>query len=297
MKVRSLYREEVDCGPNTAASNAKAQKGEVPALPRGKCLERGRIVPADPQIVDRLRTEIEPSIALHPNEMVRVAVYSDHPIMANGLGSLIAADPALEWNACCSNIAALKEHLASGTSDLAVLDLTPEITVAMLNELRNIAPKCKLILWTNSIASDFTVQAIASGIRGVLRKSLSLEAHRQCLHRVYSGELWVEKSLTDSFRVCHRVSLTPRESQLVTLLSRGLKNKAIAGELGITEGTVKVYLSHLFRKSGVNDRFDMALQGLKNLNMPGVSTKDQDRLRSLVIDPCAVDTIGAALHL
>jgi DNA-binding NarL/FixJ family response regulator len=217
--------------------------------------------------------------------MVRVVVYSDQPILAKGLESLIAADPALELSACCSSVANVTEHLANENPDLAVLDLTPEITSTALNELRNLSPESKLILWTNSIAGDFALQALTIGIRGVLRKTLSLEAHRQCLHRVYSGELWFEKSLTDSFRAARRVALSPRESQLVTMLSRGLKNKEISGELGITEGTVKVYLSHLFHKSGAKDRFDLALQGLKNLSMAGISTEGQGGLRSLVMDP------------
>jgi DNA-binding CsgD family transcriptional regulator len=62
-----------------------------------------------------------------------------------------------------------------------------------------------------------------------------------------------------------RVALSQREGQLITLLSRGLKNKEIAFILQITEGTVKVYLSHLFQKVGVKDRFELALFGLKNL--------------------------------
>jgi DNA-binding NarL/FixJ family response regulator len=214
--------------------------------------------------------------------MVRVVVYSDQPILAMGLASLIAADPALELNANCSNVAALREHLASGKSDLAVLDLTPEIASA-LGELQSLAPECKLILWTNSIACDFALWALTIGIRGVLRQTLSLEAHRQCMHRVYSGDVWFEKSLTDSFRA-RRIPLTRRESQLVSLLSRGLKNREISCELGITEGTVKVYLTHLFQKAGVKDRFGLARQGLKNLGMAGVSRDGQRGLRSLVMD-------------
>jgi len=107
----------------------------------------------------------------------------------------------------------------------------------------------------------------------------------KCLQKVQTGELWFEKSLTDSFRATRRVPLTQRESQLVTMLSRGLKNKEISCELGITEGTVKVYLSHLFQKSGTKDRFDLALQGLKNFSMSGISTEGQGGLRSLVMDP------------
>src|ERR1022692_1712484 len=93
--------------------------------------------------------------------MVRVAVYSDQPVLAKGLESLIAADPALESSASCSKVAVLKKHLANENPDLAVLDLTPEITSAALNELQNLAPESKLILWTNTLAGDLSSQAVA----------------------------------------------------------------------------------------------------------------------------------------
>jgi len=192
-------------------------------------------------------------------------------ILAIGWKSLIATDSALELTACCSSIVALKEHVANGSPDLALLDLTTGLTFAALLELRNQAPDCKLILWTNSLASDFALQARTIGIRGILSKTLPLEAHRECLHRVYSGELWFEKHLTDGFRVVRRVKLTQREGQLVAMLACGLKNKEISLKLGITEGTVKGHLYHLFQKSGANNRFDLARRGLEARSVAGIS--------------------------
>ncbi len=83
--------------------------------------------------------------------------------------------------------------------------------------------------------------------------------------------MWFEKALTDSIMSARRYSLTRREGQLVSLLSQGLKNKEIATALTISEGTVKVYLSRLFQKLGVKDRFELALYGLKNLTPGGGS--------------------------
>jgi len=219
------------------------------------------------------------------NKMVHVVIYSDQPILAAGLESLIEADPSLQLSACCSTLPALKEQLANNHPDLAVLDLTAHVTAAVLTELQESAPDCKVILWTSSIAADFALQALTAGVRGVLRKTLPLETHIQCLHRVHSGELWFEKRLTDNFSAAKRVNLTQRESQLVNLISRGLKNKEISAELGITEGTVKVYLSHLFQKSGAKDRFDLALQGLRNLNLAGIASESHGRLQSMVMEP------------
>jgi hypothetical protein len=76
----------------------------------------------------------------------------------------------------------------------------------------------------------------------------------------------------------------------VSLLSQGLKNKEIATTLMISEGTVKVYLSRLFQKVGVKDRFELALFGLKNLSTGQLPAHERGRatpipgLRSLVLE-------------
>jgi DNA-binding CsgD family transcriptional regulator len=117
----------------------------------------------------------------------------------------------------------------------------------------------------NTISTELAFQAMGLGVRGILRKTLPAELQVKCLRKVQAGELWFEKALTDSFLCARRVALTQREGQLVSLLSQGLKNKEIATTLSISEGTVKVYLSRLFQKVGVKDRFELALFGLKNL--------------------------------
>ena len=130
-------------------------------------------------------------------------------------------------------------------------------------------------------------------MRGILRKTLPTELQVKCLQKVQAGELWFEKALTDSFLCARRVALTQREGQLVSLLSQGLKNKEIATTLMISEGTVKVYLSRLFQKVGVKDRFELALFGLKNLTTGQLPVGEKGQrlgasampgLRSLVLD-------------
>ena len=58
-----------------------------------------------------------------------------------------------------------------------------------------------------------------------------------------------------------RASHHPREREIVEFVCRGMKNKEIAEALSITPGTVKVHLMHIFEKTGVKDRFQLALQG------------------------------------
>jgi DNA-binding NarL/FixJ family response regulator len=143
----------------------------------------------------------------------------------------------------------------------------------VLSSLHQIARQARIVLWVHAISTELALQAMSLGIRGILRKTLPTETLVRCLTRVHEGELWFEKALTDSIMTARRYSLTRREGQLVTLLAQGLKNKEIATALNISEGTVKVYLSRLFQKLGVKDRFELALYGLKNL-APGASAMD-----------------------
>jgi DNA-binding CsgD family transcriptional regulator len=109
------------------------------------------------------------------------------------------------------------------------------------------------------------------------------------MRKVAAGEMWVEKSLRNKLVGIERIALTPRERQLLGLLARGLKNKEIAYAMDITEGTVKMYLTHLFRKAGANDRLELALFTLRNLsgNRTGAAEPDAQA------PPEDVDTSGA----
>lgn len=198
-------------------------------------------------------------------EMTRTLLFSDEPILAKGLESVLASVEGFHLAGVCSATAKLKEILDAGEPDILLIDLTSDVTFSILSELKKASVNAKIVLWVHSISTELALQAMALGVRGILRKTLPSELLIKCLQRVNEGEFWFEKALTDSFLSAKRIALTRREGQLVSLLSQGLKNKEIASMLLISEGTVKVYLSRLFQKVGVKDRFELALYGLKNL--------------------------------
>ena len=227
------------------------------------------------------------------NQMTRILLYSDEPILAKGLESVLRQVENFELLPTCTTVAGLMEQIAHGSPDLVLMDLTPEITFGVMSELKHAMTTCKIVLWVNSISTELAFQAMGLGVRGILRKTLPTDLQVKCLQKVQAGELWFEKALTDSFLCARRVALTQREGQLVSLLSQGLKNKEIASTLMISEGTVKVYLSRLFQKVGVKDRFELALFGLKNLTTGQLPVAEKGQrsgatpmpgLRSLVLE-------------
>jgi DNA-binding NarL/FixJ family response regulator len=200
--------------------------------------------------------------------MASVLLCSDEPILAEGLAKILATSEAMTLVSYCSGIEDLRSQVESHQPDLMLVDLNASITFGVLSGVHEAASHAKIILWVHAISTELALQAMSLGVRGILRKTLPTETLLRCLNRVNEGELWFEKALTDSIMSARRYSLTRREGQLVSLLSQGLKNKEIATALNISEGTVKVYLSRLFQKLGVKDRFELALYGLKNLT-PG----------------------------
>ncbi len=205
--------------------------------------------------------------------MASLLLFTDEPVLAEGFTRALSATAGLELIAWCPKVEALRELLELHQPDVLLVDLTSDVTFTVLSGLHEIACEAKIVLWVHSISTELALQAMSLGVRGILRKTLPVETLVRCLLRVNEGELWLEKALTDSLMTARRYSLTRREGQLVTLLTQGLKNKEIATQLHISEGTVKVYMSRLFQKLDVKDRFELALYGLKNL-AHGVSHPD-----------------------
>ena len=87
----------------------------------------------------------------------------------------------------------------------------------------------------------------------------------ECMDQVRKGERWVDPEIAERTRqakdrASRAPSLTPRERELIELVRQGLRNRDIAAQLGVTEGTVKVYLHAIFDKLGVDNRTELAMR-------------------------------------
>jgi two-component system nitrate/nitrite response regulator NarL len=175
----------------------------------------------------------------------------------------------------CTDLELAGEATAITEAPLAVAQLKPEIVLlghsanarAALADLPRVlesSPSSHIILWVSDAAELDCLRALQLGIKGVLRKTAALTSVLECLRAVAEGQIWLEEPNLDRTRADNRrmvPRMTPRERQIVELVCRGMKNKEIAAALSITPGTVKVHLMHIFEKTGVKDRFQLALHG------------------------------------
>jgi two-component system nitrate/nitrite response regulator NarL len=199
------------------------------------------------------------------DNMASILFYSDQPVLALGLKEVLSPVADLQLLDSCATAERLLDVLPARVPDLLFLDLTSDFTLDFLGAAHKAAPTCKIVLWVHYISTEMALQAMGLGVRGILRKTLPPEVLTESLRKIHEGELWFEKALTDSLLTARRYTLTRREGQIVSLVAQGLKNKELGVALNISEGTVKVYLSRLFKKLGLKDRFELALFGLKNL--------------------------------
>lgn len=198
-------------------------------------------------------------------ETTQVQLYTDEPLVEEGVRSIINAVADIELALVTVDAEKIALDAAASNPDVIVLDQTPQVHFGVISEIMKSAPRSKVILWVRSITAGMAGQSLELGVNGILRKQLRPELFLKCIRRVAEGELWFEQGIIQSMLKQPKAQLSHRESDLVRLLVQGLSNRQIGDRLGIKEGTVKVYLSKLYAKTGAVDRFDLALYGLKNI--------------------------------
>lgn len=195
---------------------------------------------------------------------MRAALVTDQPLLAEGLNSTFERSGQFELVACYSQIADLMDLLPALSLQLIIIDAAPEISFPVLSEMIVAAPASKVVLLSRTPTAEQMYHAQEIGAAALLPTTLPVNRLLSCLDQVAGGESVFDYTARSGGASSKAIRLTKRESELVALVSQGLKNKEIAACLGISEGTVKIYFSKLFQKVGANDRLELALFGLKN---------------------------------
>ena len=215
------------------------------------------------------------------NTELSILLWTQQPFVGRGLTDVLRDRAGYRLVACCDSLPAVLAAIRTTEPALVLVYLTSRVSLSEVRALRSDGHGPQIVLWGEGLTGEFAFQAMQIGVRGVLASDISIDGLLEALDNVHSGVLCFERELLDSVLMQTRVVLTRRQGQIVSLVAQGFKNKEIANAMGITEGTVKVYLYKLFRKLGMNDRLDMALYGLKNLFVPLADRADTFGPRSL----------------
>jgi two-component system, NarL family, nitrate/nitrite response regulator NarL len=190
-----------------------------------------------------------------------------------GLEKVLAGCDDLDFVGAAAGLSDTLDALRRQHPNIILIGQTSGLKVVFqfISDVRNTSSSCQPILWVNDLAEIDCFRALQLGARGILKKTLPVDALVECLRAVGRGDVWIEGTLSDQVvgaldrRSAPR--LTPREKEIVHHVCGGLKNKEIAEALRITAGTVKVHLMHIFEKTGVKDRFELAVHGRRMLGV------------------------------
>lgn len=205
---------------------------------------------------------------LNEQNKIRVGLCETQPATAEGIRSLLGGTSDLECRWCAGSLAMALAMQGQQPVDVLLVEktclLTPNRELADFLESPGGGPG--LVVWSHALSEAEALRYAQAGARGVLRKSSELATILRCLRVVGSGASWMETGPAEEPERSERgarSNLTSRERQVLELVEQGLRNKDIAGKLGIQPGTVKIHMKHIFEKTGVRGRYGLALNGLR----------------------------------
>ena len=200
--------------------------------------------------------------------MISVCLCDPQPVVQEGLRTLLARSESLELVAFVDSLERIDKTVAEHRPDVLVVDrgFGMHAVLELIGRYRHDPRKPRIVVWASGISDVECFRALQSGARGIMKKTIEPESLFACLEAVADGALWTESIQDLPEETLERPRsrpLTPREREVAALVAKGMKNREIGETLGIATGTVKIHLMHIFEKTGIRDRFELALQGLR----------------------------------
>lgn len=196
---------------------------------------------------------------------VRILVADDHPIVRDGLTAVLSTQPDFQvvGEAGSGNeVARLVEEMRP---DVVLLDLQmPDGDgVEALTQMRESNPDVRVIVFTAFDTDERILAAVQAGAKGYLLKGTPREQVFDAIRVVHSGGSLLQPIIASKLlqQISHSSDshaatrpVTPREYQVLTLMTRGMQNKEIAADLGISVRTVKFHVTAILGKMNANNR-------------------------------------------
>jgi len=198
---------------------------------------------------------------------LKILIADDHPMIRTAIEVLLRDTGLTIAGSATTGVEAIRavEELRP---DLLLLDLQmPEGSgMDVLRQLRGSGAVLSVVLLTAGIEDSALMEAQTLQVEGMVLKNSDPAYLIECLEAVQAGRSWIDPELRERIArleqsgAAERPALAPRERELIKYVRQGMRNREIANELGVTEGTVKVYLHNVFDKLGVKNRTELAIR-------------------------------------
>ncbi|HEX3571339.1 MAG TPA: response regulator transcription factor [Acidobacteriaceae bacterium] len=203
---------------------------------------------------------------------VRVILADSQAIYRVGMKKVFALEDDIRVVAQAESLANLHIALQRYPTDVVLLEgQLIAGTSDAIPELVRRAPDAKLIVQVVEADEANIVDLYRRGVRGVVPRSISPDLLIKCVRKIADGETWIDNQsiswVIEAYRSQAATLTNPRlqpklskkELAIISCITRGMRNKEIAYQIGTTEQVIKNYLRKVYDKLGVSDRLELAL--------------------------------------
>ena len=210
---------------------------------------------------------------------IRILIADDHQVIQTGLGVFIAEFPDFELVGRAHDGEEAVQAYRSQRPDVVLMDLMmPRLDgVAAIQAICAEFPQARIVAMTSFSETEWVKRALEAGAVAFVHKDLSADEFADTIRRVHSGQPVLDaqalqalmakpKAPPGATSMTSPLTLSRQELAILKLLISGQANKQIGAKLGLTENTIKKYLSILYAKLGVDSRAEaVAVAFKKNL--------------------------------
>ncbi|MFE4258479.1 response regulator [Streptomyces sp. NPDC056883] len=199
---------------------------------------------------------------------VRVYVVDDQDLVREGITALLGIQPGIEVVGSARDGEQAVEEAPGCRPDVVLMDVRmPGVDgVTATRLLRSRLPACRIVMLTTFNDDEYVSRALKAGAVGYLLKNLPAAELARAVRLAHAGVAQFDQTVIAGLAAGLPVpdTLTPRETEVLRLISAGATNKEIASRLYLSEGTVKNHISRVLTRLGLRDRTQAALYARDN---------------------------------
>ena len=208
---------------------------------------------------------------------IRLLIVDDHEVVRLGLRTLLESEPDLDVVAEAGTAEEAWVQTENQHPDVVILDiqLPGRSGLDACREIRRRFPQTQVVILTSSISESFAVDALRAGAAGYVLKQVGGDELVRAIRAAHRGEMALDpktathivarlKDLQNKSEANVFHNLSPREMDVLVLVSRGLSNKEIGQSLNLSEITVRNYVSNLLEKLHLRNRIELATFAVQN---------------------------------
>ncbi|MFJ9542137.1 response regulator [Streptomyces sp. NPDC101225] len=208
-------------------------------------------------------------------QQLKVIVADDQAAVREPLAAVLAMSDDIEVTAAAADGSEVLAAVAAAPVDVVLMDLRMPVMdgIETTRRLSEDHPDTAVVVLTTFADDDSILAALSAGARGYLTKNAGRQDILRAIRAAAAGQSVLDREVQDRLLATVRTrpptpgqalpaDLTPREREVLTLIGRGLPNRAIAQQLFISEATVKTHINNLFAKADIRDRADAVRRAL-----------------------------------